>query len=558
LISLGVYSSTSAQTNSINAAGNPAVICGPNEGFGYGVSSGGAVFSNMQTVVKNLAILTTHSSFGLTYGALNVWGVANAHLENVGYGTAGVVTGTDYQSPGVFGTGLSVGLLLPAPGNNDHVVVRNVGCGGGYTYAMFLTEHAVVERYMALYCWAGLCAVGTYRGSVGSVHAMDVVSASIEACTNMLYIIGAGSGGVGPTIYANISTESSTPNIAGNSTAAMNSALGRVRLTGLFTESGVSVSAPTGIEIVNGQVPSPIKRKTSTFTCSPIDRTLICDTTNGGFTGTLPDAGFNPVEYTFKNVGTNLLTVATTSSQLLYTSTSGATTTTVATGQTLRVRALYNGSAWGWYALQASDVDSSSLPARSGAVASAGTAALASPSDHVHPRAWWAPEDHGYLTWTYEPLMCASSGNLPTAGTLQLARVHLSVATTVSNVILFVQTAGSGLTAGGCFAGLYTSGGSLIAGTADQSPAWASTGTKVMALASAQALAAGDYYVGFYATGTTAPAFSRASAAFTIINTGLSTAASRWVTGATGLTTALPASAGTLSTTSNSWWAALS
>lgn len=351
LLSLGVYASTTAQTNSINAAGNPGVLCGPNEGSGYGVA---AVFSNMMAVLKNLAVLTTHSSFGLTYGAANLWGCANAHVENFGYGTAGTVASpsTDYSSPGTFGTGLSVGLLLPAPGNNDNVIVRNISCGGGYTYAIFLTEHAVMDRFMALYCWAGICAIGTYASSVGSVHAMKVLSASIEACVNEVYIIGAGSGGVGPIIDIDqLSTESSTPNIGG-AVPAMASALGRIKLTGLFTESGVSVENPTGIEIVNGQVPRAIKRKTTTFTCLPIDRTLICDTTSAGFTGTLPVADFNPVEYIFKNVGANTLTVGTTSSQLIYTTSgTGATTTTAATGVTLRVQALYNGSSWGWYAV---------------------------------------------------------------------------------------------------------------------------------------------------------------------------------------------------------------
>jgi hypothetical protein len=351
LISHGVYASTSAQTSDINAHGNPGVICGPNEGSGYGVA---AAFNNVMAVIKNLAILTTHSSFGLTYGAANLWGCANAHVENAGYGTAGTVASpsTDYSSPGTFGTGLSVGLLFPAPGNNDHVIGNNVSCGGGYTYAMFLTEHAVMDRYMALYCWAGLCAVGTYASSVGSVHAITVISASIEACTHELYIVGAGSQGVGPTIYIGISTESSTPNVAGNSAGAMNAALGRVVLTGLFTESGVSVSNPTGLELVNGQVPRAIKRKTTTFTASPIDRTLVCDTTSAGFTGTLPAADFCPTEYAFKNVGANTLTVGTTSSQLIYTTSgTGATTATVATGSTLRVQALYNGTAWGWYAV---------------------------------------------------------------------------------------------------------------------------------------------------------------------------------------------------------------
>lgn len=295
LLSFGVYASTSAQIANINADGNPAVLCGPNEGWGYGVS---AAFSNMQAVVKNLAILTTHSSFGLTYGALNLYGVANAHLENIGLGTAGVVPGTDYTSPGVFGTGLSVGILLPAPGNNDHVVVMNIGCGGGYTYALFLTEHGLVTRYMALYCWAGIVIVGTYFGSVGSVHAMKVLSASIEACVNEVYILGAGSSGIGPIIDIDqLSTESSTPNIAGQA-AHMAAARGIIRWTGLFTEAGLTHDQPTGIESVNGQAISDVRTVTATTTARPIDRVLKVDASAAGVTVNLPSAAPNPVVYT--------------------------------------------------------------------------------------------------------------------------------------------------------------------------------------------------------------------------------------------------------------------
>jgi hypothetical protein len=354
LISFGVYASTAAQITSINAAGNPGVICGPNEGSGYGV---GAVYSNTQAVLKNLAILTAHSAFGLTYGAFNFYGCANAHVANVGYGTAGTVASpsTDYSSPGVFGTGLSFGALMPAPGNNDHCIAENVSCGGGYTYALAFTEHGVMLRLMILYCWAALCPVGTYFGSVGSVHAMEVISASIEACVHELYIIGPGSSGVGPTIYANISTESSTPNIDGNSANAVKFALGRVRLTGLFTESGVSTSGPCGVELVNGAVPKAIRRLTDNFTARPIDRALICDTDAvGAFTATLPAAGadFNPVTYTFHNTGSDVLTVATGSAQTITAlAMPGATSVVVASGAILRLSALFDGSAWGWFAV---------------------------------------------------------------------------------------------------------------------------------------------------------------------------------------------------------------
>lgn len=354
LLSMGVFASAPAQTTNINADGNPGVISGPNEGFGYGVNSGGAVFSNMMVVLKNLSILSTHSAYGISYGAANLYGVANAHVENFGYGTAGTVASpsSDYSSPGTFGTGLSVGLLLPAPGNNDNVILNNVSCGGGFTYALFLTEHTTGDRLMILYCWAAICPVGNYAGSVGSVHGMRISTASVEACIHEVYIIGVGSSGVGPIVDIQISTESSTPNIGGNSAGAMNAALGKIVLTGLFTESGVTIDNPTGIEIINGQVPRAIKRKTTTFTCSPLDRTLICDTDSAGFTGTLPSAAFNPVEYVIKNVGSNTLTVATTSSQNIYTTNdTGATTADLTEGQTLRVQAMYDGSSWGWYSV---------------------------------------------------------------------------------------------------------------------------------------------------------------------------------------------------------------
>lgn len=297
LVSFGVYSSTSAQITNINADGNPGVISGPNEGFGYGVA---ANFSNMIPVLRNISFLTVHSSFGLTYGAANFWGCANAMIQNFSTSTAGVVPGTDYTSPGTFGTGLSVGLLLPAPGNNDLVYCENISIGGGYTYAMFFTEHGLIDRYMALYCWAGLVVGGTYAGSVGSVHAMKILSASIEACTNEVYILGPGSAGVGPIIDIDqLSTESGNPNIAGQA-AHMAAARGVIRWTGLFTEANLVHDNPTGIESINAQAISPVREVTTgTHTVRPIDRMIKCNAAGGAITLNLPSAAPNPVVYTF-------------------------------------------------------------------------------------------------------------------------------------------------------------------------------------------------------------------------------------------------------------------
>ena len=353
-VSFGAYASASAQTTDINANGNPAVLCGPNEGTSNGLAYGASArYSNVMCVLEDMAILTAHSVSGWTYGAANLYGCANAHVEDFAYGTAGMYAAGDYSNPNTFADGLSIGLLMPSAGNNDHNVMRNMSCGGGYTYGVFLTEHSLADRLMVLYCWAGVCPVGTYAGSVGASHAMKVMQASVESCSHELYIIGPAAQGVGPIVDIDqLQTESGSPNIDGNSTGALMAALGRVKLTGLYTQSGVSMAQPCGIELVDGGVPSGIRRVTAGFTVRPIDRTLVCDTAGGGFTGTLPDADVNAVTYVFKNVGSNSLTVATTSSQLIYTTSgTGATTATVATGGTLRVQAMYNGSAWGWYAV---------------------------------------------------------------------------------------------------------------------------------------------------------------------------------------------------------------
>lgn len=354
-ISFGFYASTSAQITDLNANGNPGIISGPNEGTSNGLAYGaGGRYSNVMAIIRNMALLNAHTAFGITYGMANLFGCANALVENVGGGTLGTVASpsADYTSPGVFGTGLSIGLLLPANGNNDHNVVRNLSIGGGYTYGLFLTEHGLVDRVMVLYCWAGLCPVGTYAGSFGATHAMKVLQASIEACGRELYFIGAGSNGVTIFDCDQLQTESGTPTIDGNSTAALAAVVGRTKLTGLFTPSGVTIAQPSGIELVNGQVPRAITIQTANYAAGPLDRTILMDTTAGNLTLSLPDADFSAVEYIAKNVGANTLTVAAlTSPQQKIVDTASVNSIALAAGASARLQAKYNGTAWSWYRL---------------------------------------------------------------------------------------------------------------------------------------------------------------------------------------------------------------
>lgn len=119
----------------------------------------------------------------------------------------------------------------------------------------------------------------------------------------------------------------------------------------------------------------------------------------------------------------------------------------------------------------------------------------------------FCPADYSWISWAFDPLLAYSS-SIPTAGDAFFTLLPIRAATTITNVILDVQTAGATLTAGQCFAGLFDHSGNLLAATADQSTNWQTAGLKVMPLATAQLVAAGLYYVGFFWNGTTGPKFS--------------------------------------------------
>jgi hypothetical protein len=171
----------------------------------------------------------------------------------------------------------------------------------------------------------------------------------------------------------------------------------------------------------------------------------------------------------------------------------------------------------------------------------------------------FTPPDHGLKAWTFEPVG-ALGGAIPVSGTLQLARVHLPVAATITNIVLNIITAGSTLTSGQCFAGLWTAAGAKVDVTADQAASWVSTGNKTMALAAGPySAAAGDYYIGWWSNGTTNPAFARQGTTV-LVNVGLAAPNYRFCTADTGLTNAAsaPANLAAQAQALFSFWAALS
>lgn len=199
------------------------------------------------------------------------------------------------------------------------------------------------------------------------------------------------------------------------------------------------------------------------------------------------------------------------------------------------------------------------VPPAASHTGTAGVATTAARSDHQHPTTELGPTDHSFIAWNYPPYAATGTSLLTTAGTLYLCRVPVPTAGTITNITIYLSAAGSGLVSGQNFAALYSSAGALLSATADQTTAWASGGNKTMALSAAQAVSAGYVYVGFYANGTTLPTLFR-SVSGGIINAGLAAASSNWATCAngTGLTTAMPATTGTLTAYTIGFWAAVS
>jgi hypothetical protein len=321
IISFGLFATPSAQATSINASGNPSLLGGPSQPGGYGISPG--VFTNVHVALQGLALRTTYSSYGLGYTAADLTGCANARLRDFGYGSMGTVGNGDYGNPSQFGTGLSVGLLLPASGNNDLVVLDNVTCFGGYTYGLFATEHTDAVGVRILYSWAGLCPVGLYYGSVGSTHAIRGFF-SVEACHYHLYLIAAGSGGIGPFLHILLDTEGSVLFGDNGSGTPSASAKGQVILTGEVTFP-ISLDHAIGFDLVNDQLSFPTTAVSANYSVQPWDEVIEA---SGSITVTLPSAATRTKRVVVVNVGTGTITVQEATGQLI----SGASSKTI-TGQ---------------------------------------------------------------------------------------------------------------------------------------------------------------------------------------------------------------------------------
>lgn len=178
-----------------------------------------------------------------------------------------------------------------------------------------------------------------------------------------------------------------------------------------------------------------------------------------------------------------------------------------------------------------------------------------------------APADHNFVGWTLDPREIQGGLILPTAGLLNLARVK-ALGSTVTNIHFHITVPGATLTAGQCFAALYSAAGVLVGGANGITPDASGTGAagfstggfKVMPLTAPQAVTTGSfYYVGWYANGTTMPTFSRAlNSSSAALNAGLNAPNFAYATADAGLTTAPPGTFGVQTGSATAYWVALS
>ena len=181
----------------------------------------------------------------------------------------------------------------------------------------------------------------------------------------------------------------------------------------------------------------------------------------------------------------------------------------------------------------------------------------------------FTPADFGLLAWNYDPGV-ASTSSTPTTNVINLVRINVRQAISVTNVVLAITQAGASLTSGQNFTGLYAgqtvgsyTAGGLIGTSADQTSAWGTSGFKTAALTGGPFTIPGGTFVWAVIlsnTSSTTPQFFRTgNLAAAPMNGGLTAANSRWATNGTATTT-LPGSVTPASNTPAGigFWAGLS
>jgi hypothetical protein len=167
------------------------------------------------------------------------------------------------------------------------------------------------------------------------------------------------------------------------------------------------------------------------------------------------------------------------------------------------------------------------------------------------------PGAHGLVGWTFDPTM-VNTGQTGTAQTIYLSGIFVARSASLTKLYWGINTAGATITASQNFVGLYNSSGTRLASVGVDARV---TTTGLFTETISASVSPGMYWVAFVFNATTMPAVYRGPGQLnaTLVNAGITTAASyRYATAGTGQTS-LPSSITTTSNVAsqNTYWAAL-
>jgi hypothetical protein len=177
-----------------------------------------------------------------------------------------------------------------------------------------------------------------------------------------------------------------------------------------------------------------------------------------------------------------------------------------------------------------------------GAIANYGPRITTLESDTV-----FKASDYGLASMAYDPTIATNQSAL-ISGSVFMTKLMIRSNVTVNRLWYNVSVAGTSLTAGQNFIGLYDSSGNRIAVSADLSSDWTATGLKSTSFTAPVDLIPGAYYGAILCNATTPITVARGSGQSTnMMNVNLTSSTARFTQGGTGWAsvTSLPAS-GTL------------
>lgn len=266
---------------------------------------------------------------------------------------------------------------------------------------------------------------------------------------------------------------------------------GDVTVRGDLTVRGTTKS---GGVISQGGTPvglTPVGPKTGNYTAKPGDFVLVSGSQLASVTVTLPAAPPNGtlIGVSLINAPESGLTVQASGTDVIGAVPAGTTSVTPAVIGTVFVLQ-YQTSTGTWY----TQSTGGQLP---------GAPALNSPQ----------PADGGFVAWSYD--YTALGGTfagvaLPSGGNACLVKCPVRATGQLAGIRYWITATGSGLTTGENFAGVYSSGGDLIAATPDMTATWGSSTGLVDTLFTGEPFAINPPYVwaAFLCNGTTGPSLA--------------------------------------------------